>query len=136
MMPETMRQTQDPRHVATAHLSRRFAYLTIEFICLLDDQNACVGPFAFEHECRRRTGEGAADNYDVIIEIRRSKSDGLHTVAEQAAPGDAAILSALERRPLCRQDCLHYVNDFHQRSFDFSRRNSGWPRSHRRGGKN
>src|SRR6266481_1710314 len=73
MMSEIMRQTQNSRHVATAHLGRRFAHLAIERSCLFDDQYPCFGASAFQHESGCRAGKRAPDDHDVVIEIHRSK---------------------------------------------------------------
>ncbi len=73
MMPEIMSQTQDPRHIATAHLGGRFAYLAIERSPFFDDQHTRFGVFAFQHEGRCRAGKRAPDDHDVVIEIHRSK---------------------------------------------------------------
>ena len=72
-MTEIMRQTQDPGHVATAHLSSRFAHLPIERSSLFDNQDTRFGAFAFQHEGRRRAGKRATDDHDVVIEIHRPK---------------------------------------------------------------
>jgi len=47
MMSEIMRQTQNPRHVATAHLGRRFAHLAIECSGFFDDQDTRFGCLRF-----------------------------------------------------------------------------------------
>ena len=73
MMPEIMRQTQDPRHITTAHLGSRFAHLAIERRRLFDDQDARFRAFALQHEGRCRAGERAPDDHDVVIEIHRLK---------------------------------------------------------------
>ena len=73
MMTEIMRQTQDPRHIATAHLGGRFAHLAIERSPLFDDQDTRFGAFALQHEGRCRAGKRAPDDHDVVIEIHRSK---------------------------------------------------------------
>jgi hypothetical protein len=39
--------------------------------------------FALQHEGRYRAGKRAPDDHDVVIEIHRSKSDGLYTAPEQ-----------------------------------------------------
>jgi len=72
-MPEIMRQTQDPGHIATAHLSRRFAHFAIECRGFFDDQDTRFGMFALQHEGRYRAGTRAPDDHDVVIEIHRSK---------------------------------------------------------------
>ena len=73
MMTEIMRQTQDPRHIATAHLRGRFAHLAIERSPLFDDQDTRFGVFAFQHERGCRAGKRAPDDHDVVIEIHPSK---------------------------------------------------------------
>src|SRR6476660_9380233 len=73
MMAEIMRQTQNPRHVATAYLGRRFAHLAIECSCLFDDQDTCFRAFALHHEGRCRAGKRAPDDHDVVIEVHRPK---------------------------------------------------------------
>ena len=73
MMAEIVRETQNPRHVTTAYLRRRFADLPIEGGCLFYDQDARFGLLAFQHECCRRAGKRAPDDHDVVIEIHRSK---------------------------------------------------------------
>ena len=73
MMPEIMRQTQDPRHIAAAHLGGRFAHLAIERSPLFDDQDTRFGAFALQHEGRCRAGKRAPDDHDVVIEIHPSK---------------------------------------------------------------
>ncbi len=73
MMSEIMRQTQNPRHVATAHLGRRFAHLAIECSGFFDDQDTRFGVFAFQHERGCRAGKRAPDDHDVVIEIHPSK---------------------------------------------------------------
>jgi hypothetical protein len=72
-MPAMMGQTRNPGHLATAHLGRRFAYLAIEFGCLLDDQNACFGPFALSMSAVAAPEKAAADEHGVVIEVGRSK---------------------------------------------------------------
>jgi len=84
MMPETMRQTQDPRHVATAHLSRRFAYLSIECSCFFDDQDTRFGTLALHYERSCRAGKRAPDDHDVVIEIHRSSQIGRSTIETQS----------------------------------------------------
>ena len=69
MMAEIMRKTQNPRHVATAHLGRRFAYLAIECICFFDDQDTRFGTLALQYERSCRAGKRAPDDRDVVIEI-------------------------------------------------------------------
>src|SRR6187200_712936 len=73
MMAEIMRKTQNSRHVATAHLGRRFAHLAIERSCLFNDQYARFRAFALQHESGCRAGKRAPDDHDVVIEIHRSK---------------------------------------------------------------
>src|SRR5262245_22321612 len=72
-MTEIMRQTQDPCHIATAHLGGRFAHLAIECGSLFDYQDTRIGPFALQHKGRCRAGKRATDDRDVVIEIHRSK---------------------------------------------------------------
>src|SRR5262249_41292178 len=72
-MTEIMRQTQDPSHIATAHLGSRFAHLAIERSSFFDDQDTRFGVFALQHEGRCRAGKRASDDHDVVIEIHRSK---------------------------------------------------------------
>src|SRR5499427_5265931 len=72
-MTEIMRQTQDPGHIATAHLRSRFAHLAVEGSSLLDDQDTRFGAFALQHEGRCRAGKRATDDHDVVIEIHRLK---------------------------------------------------------------
>jgi len=64
-----MRKTQNPRHVATAHLGRRFAYLSIECSCFFDDQDTRFGTLALHYERSCRAGKRAPDDHDVVIEI-------------------------------------------------------------------
>ena len=82
MMAEIMRKTQNPRHVATAHLGRRFAYLTIECSCFFDDQDTRFEMFALQHERSCRAGKRAPDDHDVVIEIHRLKR--MASVARQS----------------------------------------------------
>src|SRR4051812_46288670 len=113
MMAEIMRQTQNPGHVATTHLGRRFAHLAIERRALFDDQDARFSMFALQHECRSRTGKCAPDDHDVIIEIHRpkrmafiplqSKPIGRWTESFASIARTAASIS-VERPPRCRQD--------------------------------
>ena len=84
MMAEIMRQTQNPRHVATAHLGRRFAYLAIECSCLFDDQDTRFGTFALQYERSCRAGKRAPDDHDVVIEIHRSSQIGRSTIETQS----------------------------------------------------
>ena len=72
MMTEIMRQTQNPRHVATAHLSRRFAHLAIERSCLFNDQDTRFWAFTLQHKRGCRAGKRAPNDNDVAIEIHRS----------------------------------------------------------------
>ena len=76
MMTEIMGQTQDPRHIATAHFRGRFPDLAIELNCFFDDKDARFRRFAFEHERRRRAGKGAADDHNVVFEIHRNRENG------------------------------------------------------------
>ena len=75
-MTEIMGQTQNARHVTTAHLGRRFAHLPIELGSFFNDENARFRPFAFEHQCGRGAGKRAADDYDVVFEIHRNWKSG------------------------------------------------------------
>ena len=84
MMAEIMRKTQNPRHVATAHLGRRFAYLTIECSCFFDDQDTRLEMFALQHERSCRAGKRAPDDHDVVIEIHRSSQIGRSTIETQS----------------------------------------------------
>ena len=67
VMTEVVGKTQNPGHVTTAHFCGGFADLAIELGCLFDDQDARFGSFAFEHERRRRAGERATDDHDVVV---------------------------------------------------------------------
>ena len=71
-MTEIMGQTQNARHVTTAHLCGRFAHLAIELGIFFNHENARFGPFALEHERGRSAGKRAADDYDVVFEIHRN----------------------------------------------------------------
>jgi len=84
MMAEIMRQTQNPRHVATAHLGRRFAYLSIECSCFFDDQDTRFGTLALHYERSCRAGKRAPDDHDVVIEIHRSSQIGRSTIETQS----------------------------------------------------
>ena len=99
MMAEIMRQTQDPRHVTTAHLSGRFAYLAIERSPLFDDQDTCFGAFAFQHERRCRAGKRAPDDYDVVIEIHRSKRMAFIPLQSKSVSDADNLVSELLPRP-------------------------------------
>ena len=77
MMTEIMGQAQNPCHVTTAHFGSRFADFAVELDCFFDDENPRLGPFAFEHERGRGTGKGAADDYDIVLEIHRNEDNGL-----------------------------------------------------------
>lgn len=84
MMTEIMRQTQDPRHVTTAHLCGRFADLAIECGCLFDDHDTRFEAFALQHERGRRAGKRAPDDHDVVIEIHRRSQIGRGTRETQS----------------------------------------------------
>src|SRR5438094_8281469 len=77
MMAEIMGETQNPGHITTADFCGRFADLAIERGCLFDDKDARFGSFAFEHERRRRAGKRAANDYDIVIEVHRSRNNAL-----------------------------------------------------------
>jgi len=69
MMTEVMRQPQNPRHVATAHLRGRFANLAIELGVLFNDEHARLRPLALQHQRRGRAGKRATNDYYVIIKL-------------------------------------------------------------------
>src|SRR5215469_7697711 len=71
VMSEVMGHTQNPGHVTAAHFRSRFADFAVEHGCLFDDEDACFGPFAFEHQRRRRAGKRAANDHDIVIEVHR-----------------------------------------------------------------
>src|SRR5882724_13703166 len=105
MMSEIMRQTQNPRHVATAHLGRRFAHLAIECSGFSDDQYPCFGAFAFQHERGCRAGKRAPDDHDVVIEIHPSKRMGLYTATEQ----ERRVTQTIPFASYCH-DCTDYFD--------------------------
>ena len=86
MMSEIMRQTQNPRHVATAHFSSRFPDLAVELSRFFDDKDPRFRPFSFEHEGRRGAGKGAADDYDVVFEIHRNRENERCQPETQSVP--------------------------------------------------
>ena len=71
MMTEVMGETQNPRHVTAAYFCGRFTNLAIKLRIFFDDQDACLGSFAFQHQCRRRAGKRAANDHDIVIEVHR-----------------------------------------------------------------
>src|SRR4029434_833723 len=73
MVTEVMGQAQDAGHVTTAHFGSRFPDLAVELDCFFDDKDARFRAFPFEHERGSSAGKRAADDYDVIFEIHRSK---------------------------------------------------------------
>ena len=67
MVTEVMRQSEDPRHVATADLGGRFAHFAIELRRLLDDEDSGVRTATFEHERCRSARKRAADDRHIVI---------------------------------------------------------------------
>ena len=67
MVAEIMRQTQNPRHVATADFGGRFAHFAIELSRLLDNQNSGVRTATLEHERCRSARKRAADDRHIVI---------------------------------------------------------------------
>ena len=67
MVTEVMRQSEDPRHVATADLGGRFAHFAIELRRLLDDEDSGVRTATFEHERCRGAGKRAANDRYIVI---------------------------------------------------------------------
>ena len=66
MMAEVMGETQNPRHVTTAHFRGRFTDFAIERSVLLDDQHAGGRVLAFDERRRRCAGKCAADDHDIV----------------------------------------------------------------------
>src|SRR5205814_865670 len=106
MMTEVMGETQNPRHVTTAYFCGRFANLAIKLRIFFDDQDACLGSFAFQHQCRRRAGKRAANDHDIVIEL-----DGNYL-----APGfiDLHVHGALGRDTMeAAAEAFRCICDFH-----------------------
>jgi hypothetical protein len=108
MMAEIMRKTQNPRHVATAHLGRRFTYLAIECSCFFDDQDTRFGTLALQYERSRRSGKRATDDHDVVIEIHRSSQIERSTIETQSVSVHLFICHQSKRREdACASQKLH-----------------------------
>src|SRR5207253_1497375 len=66
MVTEVMRQSEDPRHVATADLGGRFAHFAIELRRLLDDEDNCVRTATVEHLRSRGVGDRASNDCLIV----------------------------------------------------------------------
>src|SRR4029453_16362657 len=109
MMSEIMRQTPNSRQLATAPLGGRFAYFAIERSCLFDDQYPCFGAFAFQHESGCRAGKRAPDDYDVVIEIHRSKRMAfIPLLSKRASDADNPVCELLPRPQRLFRLSLHH----------------------------
>jgi hypothetical protein len=82
-----MRETQNSRHVTTAHLGRRFAHLAIECRGFFNDKDTRFGTFALQHERGCGAGKRAADDHDVVIEIHPSKRMAFLPLQSKSASG-------------------------------------------------
>src|SRR5262245_32539308 len=102
MMTEIMGQTQNPCHVTTAHLGRRFAHLAIECSCLFDNQDTGFVPFALQHERGCRARKRAPDDHDIVIEMHRSKR--MASLPLQS--------KSVERRKPVSEQCQHRSDYF------------------------
>ena len=87
-MPEVMGETEDARHVATAHFSGGLADFAIECLYFFHNENARGRTAALDHERGGRAGEGAADDDDVVVHRG-------NTMPALAAKGNPAAVSSV-----------------------------------------